>query len=85
MIAFYMWMEAQAKAYQSAGPKAKGLVGRGLPGDTGPTVDSSAPKRMKELAPVLDKTLYTLTGQRLTTPQEWEDWWKKNESSFKFP
>jgi hypothetical protein len=84
LIAFYRYMETQAKAYQSAGPRSKGFVG-GLSGDPGVTLDSSASKRMKTLGPVLEKTLYTFTRMRCSTPQEWEDWWSKNEATFKFP
>ena len=78
-------LEQKAKEYLSAGPRAKGQVGRGLPGEPGPTVDSEAPKRAKALGPVIDKVLGSLTGQKFSTPQEWDDWWRKNESSFKLP
>jgi HEAT repeat protein len=84
LIAFYSWMDAQAKAYQSAGPRAKGFVG-GFSGDPGPSLDSNASKRLKALGPVVDKTLSTLTLQRFSTPQEWEDWWRRNEATFRFP
>jgi hypothetical protein len=85
LIELAKWLEQTAKEYLSAGPKAKGFVGKGLPGDQGTTVDSEAPKRHKALAPVIDKVLSALTGQKLSTPQEWDDWWRKNGSSFKFP
>ncbi len=78
-------LEQRAKEYLSAGPRAKGLVGKGLPGDQGTTVDSEAPKRQKALAPVIDKVLGALTGQKFATPQEWDDWWRKNASTFKIP
>ena len=85
LIEFAKWLEQKAKEYLSAGPKAKGFVGKGLPGDQGTTVDSEAPKRQKALAPVIDKVLAALTGQKFATPQEWDDWWRKNASSFKIP
>jgi hypothetical protein len=85
LIAFYSGMEAQAKAYQSAGPRSKGFVG-GLAGDnSGATLDSNASKRLKTLGPVVDKTLSTMTRMRFSTPQDWDDWWKRNEATFKFP
>lgn len=85
LIEMFKWLEARAKEYQTAGPRARGYVGRGLPGDTGPTVDPEAPKRARILSPVINQVLYSLTGAKLSTSQEWDDWWKKNGSSFKFP
>jgi len=85
LIELHKWLEARAKEYLSAGPRAKGFVGKGLPGDQGTTVDSEAPKRQKALAPVIDKVLGALTGQKFSTPQEWDDWWQKNGSTFKIP
>lgn len=85
LVALYKWMEEKAKEYETAGMKGKGLVGRGLPGSKEPTVDSEAPKRLRTLGPVVDKTLYLLTNQRLTGWKEWDEWWKKNGSDFKFP
>jgi len=85
LIELHKFLEAKAKEYLSAGPRAKGQVGKGLPGDTGTTVDSEAPKRAKALGPVIDKVLGSLTGQKFATPQEWDDWWQKNQSSFKIP
>jgi len=85
LIELDKYLETKAKEYLSAGPKAKGFVGKGLPGDQGTTVDSDAPKRQKALSPVIDKVLGALTGQKLSTPQEWDDWWRKNASTFKLP
>ena len=85
LIELDKYLEQKAKEYLSAGPKAKGFVGKGLPGDQGTTVDSEAPKRQKALAPVIDKVLGALTGQKFATPQEWDDWWRKNGSTFKIP
>jgi hypothetical protein len=85
LIELDKWLEQKAKEYLSAGPKAKGFVGKGLPGDQGTTVDSEAPKRQKALAPVIDKVLGALTGQKFSTPGEWDDWWRKNASTFKIP
>jgi hypothetical protein len=85
LIELDKYLETEAKKYLSAGPKAKGFVGKGLPGDQGTTVDSEAPKRQKALSPVIDKVLGALTGQKFSTPQEWDDWWRKNASTFKLP
>ena len=85
LIELDKWLEQRAKEYLAAGPRAKGFVGKGLPGDQGTTVDSEAPKRQKALAPVIDRVLGALTGQKFATPQEWDDWWRKNGSTFKIP
>jgi len=85
LIELDKYLEQKAKEYLSAGPKAKGFVGKGLPGDQGTTVDSEAPKRQKALSPVIDKVLGALSGQKFSTPQEWDDWWRKNASTFKIP
>jgi hypothetical protein len=84
LISMYKWLDARAKEYQTAGPRARGYVGRGI-GDPGPTVDPEAPKRAKSLGPVISQVLCSLTGAKLATSQEWDDWWQKNGSSFKFP
>src|SRR5437660_895675 len=55
LIELEKFLEAKAKEYLSAGPRAKGQVGKGLPGDTGTSVDPEAPKRAKALGPVIDK------------------------------
>ena len=84
LIAYDRLLETRAKEYQTAGPRAKGYVGQG-PGNMGATVDPEAPKRAKMLSPVIHQVLYALTGMKLGTPQEWEDWWQKNGPGFKLP
>lgn len=85
LIALYQALDARAKEYQTAGPRARGYVGRGLPGDPGPTVDPEAPKRARALDPVFNQVLYGLTGEKLASSREWADWWKKNGAGFTLP
>lgn len=85
LIELYKYLELKSKEYLSAGPRAKGYVGRGAAGDPGKDLDPEAPKRLRTLGPVLDKVLGSLTGMKFATPQEWDDWWHKNGTAFRIP
>ncbi len=61
-----------------------GGLGGGLVGGTG-GIANDQQKRKRDLTPVVERALEEITGQRLKTLKEWEDWWRKNKATFKDP
>jgi hypothetical protein len=81
LIALLKWLEESAKEapqYQGGGGGKGGFGGGNLPGQGGGgVVDEDAREREKILTPLVHKALQSITGQKIQSRKDWEDWYKE--------
>ena len=61
-------------------------AGEGITGGNGGydvPADEQLRQRARRLQAAAEKALQAITGQSLSTPQEWDSWWKKNSATFR--
>lgn len=57
--------------------------GPGMPGSARTESNKEAQQRVKSLRPAVLKALQSITKEKWTKGEEWEDWWKKTKATFK--
>jgi hypothetical protein len=66
-----------------ANAKSGGGGGYGSPGVPGGGGTDPKQKLAKDVLPATIKAMQKLSGEKWTTPKEWEIWWKRNQATFK--
>src|SRR5205085_12403671 len=66
-----------------AGVKSGGGGGYGSPGVPGGGGQDPKQKLAKDVLPATVKAMQKISGEKWTTPKEWEIWWKRNQATFK--
>jgi hypothetical protein len=83
LIALLKWLEDSAKEAPEyngggGGKGGKGFGGGNLPGTGGGgVVDEEARERDTVLRPIVHKVLQSITGLKLSSRKDWEDWYKE--------
>ena len=85
LILYLKQLEAAVRDANNIGPNGRTTTGGGLPYVGGNAADPNAPKRYRELGPVVTRALESITKKTFKTTPEWEAWWKKESSDFSVP